>query len=80
MKGPIHHKKQNETHCSKISMHPTVIMLVTMLLGIGLAKAQTLALRDGGLVSKTATFFVSCRDASRFKVWPIWLELGTSPL
>ena len=66
MKGPIHHTKRNETHCSIISVNPTVIMLVNILLGIGLASAQTQALRDGGLVSETATLLVSCRDASRF--------------
>jgi hypothetical protein len=45
-------------------------MLLTILLGLGLAKAQMETLRDGGLVSETVILFVPRQDASVFTVWP----------
>ena len=43
---------------SNFIMKRAAIMLLTILLGLGLAKAQMETLRDGGLVSETVILFV----------------------
>lgn len=75
MKGIMYPTKRTATH--NVAMTKTVTKLVTLLIGIGLAKAQMEALRDGGLVRETATFLPH-RDASCFHtVWPMSLSVST---
>lgn len=67
---------------SNSAMKKKVIMLVTMLLGIGLAKAHMQELRDGELVSESATLLslFRCLKFSQFGQYRLLHELAGLPL